>query len=84
MPGKRELPRFEVIQVAPGRYAGFDYLTRQARFAVDPRSFTATEYVVTAMASEARQKGEALSVLRVETPVVKKPRESKPKEGVRA
>jgi hypothetical protein len=80
----RELPRFEVVQIAPGRYAGYDYLTRQARFAANPRSFTATEYVVASMASEARQKGEALSVLRAETPVVKKPRETKPKEGVRA
>lgn len=76
--GTRLLPRFEVVKIR-NHYAAYDYLTRVAHFAADPRSFTATEYVVASLATTARERKEELSLYRAENPPAVKPRTTKPK-----
>lgn len=75
MPITRLLPRFEVVKVAQ-HWVAYDFLTKRARFAPDPKSYTATAGLVEVMAAEARAKGEVLALERVEHPSAA-PRSSK-------
>jgi len=79
MGDKRVLPRFEVVQVGPGRFCAFDHLTKVAKWAQYPASFTETQGVVELLAHLARQRGEALSLERTEHPTVKRRSDPKPK-----
>lgn len=68
MDKQRRLPRFEVVKHTAGRYCAYDYLTKTARFPVDPRSFEQAQGLVEVMSAQARAQGEELSVVRADTP----------------
>lgn len=76
MPQREELPRFEIVRVG-AHYCAYDYLTRQTRFPLDPKSYAQAEGLVALLASEARQKGEPLSVQRVWSTPPKRPGEKR-------
>jgi hypothetical protein len=72
---KRRLPRFEAVKIGT-HWVAYDFLTKQARFAPDPKNFLATQGLVEVMAAEARTRGEVLSLERVDHPSAA-PRSSK-------
>lgn len=76
---KEALPRFELVKVGT-RFCAYDYLTHQARFPADPRSYVQAEGLVALLADEARKKGEMLSVQRVWTTLPKKPGKTSPNQ----
>lgn len=75
MPALRKLPRFEVVRVGRQLFA-YDFLTKQARFPADPKSFVQAQALVEVMAGEARSRGEEMSLERAEHPSAA-PRSSK-------
>ena len=66
-PALRKLPRFEVVKIGRSLVA-YDFLTKQARFPADPKSFIQAQMLVEVMAGEARAKGEVLALERAEHP----------------
>lgn len=81
MPGLRKLPRFEVVKI--GRHlVAYDFLTKQARFPTDPKSFIQAQALVEIMAGEARSRGEEMSLERAEHPSAspKTSKSSKPQQ----
>lgn len=74
---QRLLDRYEVVAVAPKRYCAFDHKLHLARWAADPRSFTATQMLVEGLMAEAKRKGEETRVWRADTPM---PKASEPKK----
>jgi len=72
MSQREELPRFEIVKIG-ARYCAYDYLTRQARFPRDPKSYQQAEGLVALLAGAARRKGEPLSVQRVWSTPPKRP-----------
>lgn len=67
MPALRRLPRFEVVRIGRSLVA-YDFLTKQARFPTDPKSFIQAQMLVEVMAGEARSRGEEMSLERAEHP----------------
>lgn len=67
---KRELPRFEVVQVMR-KFMAFDHLTKEPYYPAHPHSKEEAFGLVALLASRAREKGEPLSVVRDDHPPVK-------------
>jgi hypothetical protein len=77
---KRDLPRFAVVTVTTGgkrKYIAYDFLTKEGHLPVHPASREEAFALVAVLASAARERKEALSLLRRDTADVKVERTTK-------